>query len=63
MTSEFRVLSLEALVRVKLPAYRDKDRVHLRDMIEVGLIDDSWLERLTPELSGRLKSLLDTPAR
>lgn len=63
VTEEFRVLSLEALVRVKLTAYRDKDRVHLRDMIEVGLIDDSWLDRLTPELSGRLKSLLDTPGR
>ncbi len=60
-TSEFRVLSLEALVRIKLTAYRDKDRVHLRDMIEVGLIDNSWLDRLTPELAGRLKSLLDTP--
>jgi hypothetical protein len=29
----FRVLSLEALVRIKLTAFRDKDRTHLRDML------------------------------
>jgi len=57
----FRVLSLDALVRVKLTAFRDKDRVHLRDLIDVGLLDASWLGRLPAELADRLKSLLDTP--
>jgi hypothetical protein len=57
----FRVLSLEALVRVKLTAFRDKDRVHLRDLIGVGLLDATWLTRLPGELSSRLKSLLETP--
>jgi hypothetical protein len=57
----FRVLSLEALVRIKLAVFRDKDRVHLRDLIEVGLVDSSWIHRFPPELSSRLKSLLDTP--
>jgi hypothetical protein len=57
----FRILSLEALVRIKLTAFRDKDRVHVRDMIEVGLIDTTWLTRLPPVLSERLKSLLETP--
>lgn len=60
----FRVLSLPALVRIKLTAFRDKDRTHLRDMIEVGLIDASWVERMrkeAPELAERLQSLLDTP--
>jgi hypothetical protein len=57
----FRVLSLAAVVRVKLTAFRDKDRVHLRDLIDVGLLDASWLGRLPVQLADRLKSLLDTP--
>jgi hypothetical protein len=60
-TERFRVLSLEALVRVKLTAFRRKDQVHLLDMIEVGLIDSTWLTRLPPELRSRLQSLLDDP--
>jgi hypothetical protein len=57
----FRVLKLEALVRMKLTSYRDKDRTHLRDMIEVGLIDETWRERLPHELAVRLQELLDNP--
>jgi Uncharacterised nucleotidyltransferase len=57
----FRVLSLEPLVRIKLTAFRDKDKVHIRDLIDVGLIDSAWLTRLPEELAIRLKSLLDTP--
>jgi hypothetical protein len=57
----FRVINLDALVRIKLTAYRDKDRTHLRDLIGVGLIDAAWLPLLTPPLAERLKSLLDTP--
>jgi hypothetical protein len=57
----FRVLSLAALVRIELTAFRDKDRVHLRDLIEMGLVDSSWTGRLPPELAARLQSLLDTP--
>ena len=60
-TEHFRVLSLEALVRVKLNVYRDKDRTHLRDMISVGLIDASWPARLPPPLDQRLQMLLDDP--
>jgi hypothetical protein len=55
------VLSLAALVQIKLTAYRDKDRTHLRDMIDVGLIDVTWLDRLPPALASRLKELLDNP--
>lgn len=54
-------LTLEALVRMKLTSFRDKDRMHLRDMIDVELIDPSWVERLPPELAGRLQELLDNP--
>jgi hypothetical protein len=57
----YRVLALDALVRMKLTAYRDKDRVHLRDLIGVGLVDAAWLARLPAELAARLKQVLDTP--
>lgn len=57
----FRVLSLEALVRIKLTAFRDKDRVHLRDLIEIGLVDGAWPARFPKELGARLQSILDTP--
>jgi hypothetical protein len=57
----FRVLSLEALVQIKLTAFRDKDRTHLRDMLDVGLIDADWVARFSPELGARLQSLIDTP--
>jgi len=57
----FRVLNLDALVRIKLTAFRDKDRTHLRDLIEVGLVDQSWTAVLPAPLAERLQSLLDTP--
>jgi hypothetical protein len=57
----YRVISLDALVRIKLTAFRDKDRTHLRDLIEVGLVDASWLGKLPGSLSDRLRQLLDTP--
>jgi hypothetical protein len=57
----FRVLTLEALVRIKLTAFRDKDKTHLRDLIDVGLIDANWGTRFPPLLADRLQSLVDTP--
>src|SRR5437016_1532468 len=60
-TSDFRLISLEALVRMKLTSFRDKDRTHLRDLVEVGLVDITWIQRLPAELAVRLKALLDTP--
>jgi len=57
----FRVVDLEPLVRMKLTSYRLKDRVHLLDMINVGLIDASWRTRFPIELRDRLQSLLDNP--
>lgn len=60
-TSEFRTLPFETLVRMKLISHRLKDRVHIQDMISVGLIDESWLARMAPELQPRLKALLDNP--
>ena len=46
---------------MKLTAFRDKDRVHLRDLLEVGLVDVHWLERLPAQLADRLQILLDSP--
>jgi hypothetical protein len=57
----FRVLGFEQLVRMKLTSFRDKDRTHLRDMIEVGLLERTWLAKLRPELAARLQELLDDP--
>ena len=57
----FRVLQLEALLQIKLTAFRDKDRTHLRDLIDVGLIDRTWPARFPPELGARLQILLDSP--
>jgi hypothetical protein len=57
----FRVVTLEELVQMKLLSNRDKDRTHLRDLISVGLIDRSWLDRLPLVLAERLRGILDTP--
>ncbi len=57
----YRVLALRALVQVKLTAYRDKDRTHLRDMLDVGLIDGTWTQFYPRELAERLQHLIDTP--
>lgn len=54
----FTVATLEALVTMKLTAFRLKDRVHLLDLLGVGLIDASWCERLRPELAVRLQELI-----
>jgi hypothetical protein len=59
--STFRLLGLEALVRMKLTSFRRKDQVHLLDMIGVGLVDNTWLGRLLPDLAARLQELLDNP--
>lgn len=57
----FQVIGLEALVRIKLTAWRDKDRTHLRDLIDVGLIDATWRNNLPPVLADRLRQLLANP--
>jgi hypothetical protein len=57
------VVPLAGLVRMKLMSNRDQDRVHLRDMIDVGLIDRGLLVTLPPELAGRLEALLTDAGR
>lgn len=60
-STSVRVLALEALVQMKLTSFRRKDQVHVLDLIEVGLVDATWLPRLPEELARRLKELLDDP--
>jgi len=57
----FCVLSLEALVRMKLTSFRRKDQTHLEDLIGVGLIDRSWIDRVPQVLSQRLAEIFDSP--
>jgi hypothetical protein len=52
------VVALPDLVQMKLQSFRDQDRVHLRDLIEVGLVDRSFHSALPPELATRLDLLL-----
>lgn len=60
-TGAIRVVSLEALVRMKLISHRLKDMVHIQDFISVGLVDASWVARLPKTLGDRLQSILDNP--
>jgi hypothetical protein len=53
----WRVISLPGLVTMKLTAWRDQDRVHLRDLIGVGLIDERLVLDLSPELVARWRTL------
>ncbi len=59
--TEFQVVTLPALVIMKLTAWRLKDRVHLLDLIQVGQIDATWPARLPPPLAERLQQLFDNP--
>ena len=59
--NEKHVVELESLVEMKLNSYRDKDRTHLRDMLQVGLLDASWPSRFPSPLAQRLQALLDDP--
>lgn len=63
LTEEIQVVSLPGLVRMKLMSNRDQDRVHLRDMIDVGLVGRELVSKLPPALSQRLESLLSESGR
>lgn len=57
----FALIPLEDLVRMKLISFRDKDRMHLRDLVGVGLVDESWPARFPARLAERLQAILDDP--
>jgi len=56
--NDIRAVSLEALVQMKLVSFRRQDQVHLLDMLEVGVIDRSWLDRVPEDLRSRLRELI-----
>lgn len=53
----FRVLSLPALLRMKLTSLRNIDRVHVEDLLRVGLIDEAARANLPSELVKRLQQI------
>ncbi len=57
----FTLISLPALVRMKLSSFRDKDRMHLRDLLETGLVDESSCAALPVTLAARLQELIENP--
>ncbi len=57
----FAVIPLHQLVVMKLTSFRDKDRTHLRDMIDVGLLPADHLHALHPVLRDRLQMLIENP--
>jgi hypothetical protein len=61
MVGALRVVALEPLVKMNLTSFRHLERMLLRDMIDVGLVDDSWLPMLPEELAARLSEVLDNP--
>ncbi len=48
------------LLLMKLTSFREKDRVHVRDMDSVGLITPEIETELTPELQLRLRQVRET---
>jgi hypothetical protein len=60
---DFPVPTLDALVRMKLTSFGLKDKVHLLDLLDVGLIDESWCGRLPPPIAARLEELIEERRR
>ena len=54
------VAALDALVRMKLTSFRLKDKVHLLDLLDVGLIDENWCDRFPPAIGARLRELIES---
>jgi len=61
--SEVYAVSLPGLVLMKLMSNRDQDRVHLRDMIDVGLVGRDLVGELPASLAERLQVLLSESGR
>ena len=55
------IASLDPLTRLLLGRDRTEDRMLTRDLIDVGLIDATWPDRLPPVLGDRLREILATP--
>jgi hypothetical protein len=49
------------LLSMKLQSFRDRDRTHVRDMIEVGLLTPDIINQLPSDLRERMDQILATP--
>ncbi len=58
--AEVFVIPVADLVRMKLSAFRDKDRVHIRSMDAAGLITAEVERALPVELQERLQHIRET---
>jgi len=58
-----QVVSLPALTFMKLLSNHDQDRVHLHDLIDVGLVTRDFLKDLSQPLAERLDALLTESGR
>ena len=47
---------------MKLTSFRLKDKIHLVDLMDVGLIDESWCDRVPSAIADRLRELIDETA-
>ncbi len=56
----FLIVDLPQLLAMKLQAFRDLDRVHVRDLIGVGLITDALAAALPPDLRKRLRQVQES---
>jgi hypothetical protein len=57
----FRHMALESLVRMTKTSDYTTERMHILDLIDIGLIDSPWPKRFPPSLADRLQQLLDNP--
>ncbi|MGA0420859.1 MAG: hypothetical protein ACO3P9_12650 [Phycisphaerales bacterium] len=54
-------VGFEEILRMKLLAWRDHDRAHLRDMVHIGLLRPEMLDRFDGVLRERLQFIFDNP--
>jgi len=57
----YSVLPLEALTEIELTRFKAVNAMNVLDMLQVGLIDATWISKLPPDLATRLQQLIDTP--
>ena len=57
----YAVLAFHPLVYLELTSFRDKDRMHLRDLIDVGLLSPEDIRKFPGLLGERLQFLFDNP--
>jgi hypothetical protein len=57
----FALIPLFDFVKMKLSSFRDKDRMHLRDLVSVGQVDETWPVRYQESLATRLQVILIDP--